>query len=152
MPAEGEMYEQPKTTISAQRRPSARAHNSSTHGAAGQTTRTALPHGAPLSGHLAALVSATEAIREATEDPAQRAELDSAAHELAERLDELAPTGAPLPHTVGAPGGRSLAAAHEHAHALAGRLLVVAAAQQDTVTAMLACRRMDAHAAARSAL
>ncbi|QMU75129.1 hypothetical protein GXW83_04490 [Streptacidiphilus sp. PB12-B1b] len=151
MPAEGEMYEQTRTTVSAQRRPAARAHNSSTPGAPGTTARTALPHGAPLSGHLAALVTATEAIRDATPDPARRAELDAAAHELADRLTQLAPTGAPLPHTAGAHGGRSLAAAHEHAHALAGRLLVVAAAQQDTVTAMLACRRMDAHAAARSA-
>ena len=147
------MYEQPKTMIAAQRRPSARAHNSTIHGSAGSTAGTELPHstGTPLIGHLAALLSATGAVRQATEDPAEQAELDTAAHRLADRLSELAPAGTPLPQSFATPGDRSLAAAHEHAHALAGRLLVVAAAQQDTTTAMLACRRMDAHAAARSA-
>jgi hypothetical protein len=151
---EGEMYEQPKRTIQAQRRSPARAHNSSVHSTAAAATDS---HGSPLTGHLAALISATEAVREAAEDSVQRAELDAALRELSGRLAALAPLGAPVPvpHPVGWPpaaGAPSLASAHDHAHALAGRLLVVAAAQQDTVTAVLACRRMDAHAAARSAL
>jgi hypothetical protein len=146
------MYEQPKRTIQAQRRSPARAHNSSAHGATA-----AVGHGSPLTGHLAALISATEAVRGAAEDAAERAELDAALRELSGRLSVLAPLGAPVPvpHQAGWPpaaGAPSLGPAHDHAHDLAGRLLVVAAAQQDTVTAVLACRRMDAHAAARSAL
>lgn len=150
------MYEQPKVAVHAQRRASARAHNSNAHGPAQPAAPGAVAHAAPLTGHLAALVSATEAVRQATESPEQRAELDTALGELRKRLATLAPVGAVPPQTTGGVTGRSggsrLAMAHEHAHALAGRLLVVAAAQQDTVTAMLACRRMDAHAAARSAL
>lgn len=149
------MYEQPKTGVHAQRRVTARSHNSSTHGAAQTATLGSAAHASPLTGHLATLVSATEAVRQAAEAPEQHAELDTALTELRERLSELAPAGAVLPQTgAGAParsGSSRLAMAHEHAHALAGRLLVVAAAQQDTVTAMLACRRMDAHAAALSA-
>ena len=109
-------------------------------------------HVALLAGHLAALLSATEEVRQSTEEPGQQAELDAALGELRARLAQLAPAGTTTPQAVGGAGSRSLAPAHEHAHALAGRLLVVAAAQQDTTTAVLACRRMDAHAAARSAL
>ncbi|QMU67660.1 hypothetical protein [Streptacidiphilus sp. P02-A3a] len=150
------MYEQPKVAVHAQRRASARAHNSNAHGPASTPGAGAVPHASPLTGHLAALVSATEAVRQAAESPEQRAELDAALAGLHARLAALAPAGAVPAQTtggvIGRPGGSRLAMAHEHAHALAGRLLVVAAAQQDTVTAMLACRRMDAHAAARSAL
>ncbi len=150
------MYEQPKIAVHAQRRAAARAHNSNAHGAAPSAAPGPTAHAAPLTGHLAALVSATEAVRLAAESPEQRAELDTALGELRKRLASLAPSGAVPPQTAGGVTGRTdgsrLAMAHEHAHALAGRLLVVAAAQQDTVTAMLACRRMDAHAAARSAL
>ena len=144
------MYEQPKTTIQAQRRTPGRAHNSSVHSSVGTTA-----HASPLTGHLAALLAATRTVRQATDDPAERAGLDAALAELTDRLAALVPAGAPMPRAVGWPataGEVPLALVHEHAHALAGRLLVVAAAQQDTVTAMLACRRMDAHAAARSAL
>ena len=149
------MYEQPKIAVPAQRRSGPRVHNSSAH-----DNSTHGPDGAPLSGHLAALLTATEAVREATAEPTARAELDQALEQLALRLAQLEPTGGPVIPAAGAPGGRghtratrapgSLTRAHEHAHALAGRLLLVAAARQDTVTAMLACRRMDAHAAARS--
>ena len=150
------MYEQPKIAVPAQRRSSPRVHNSSAHDS---SVREAA--GAPLAGHLVALMTATEAVREATGEPTARAELDRALEQLALRLGELEPTGGPVVPAAGAPGGRghtravrsagSLAGAHEHAHALAGRVLLVAAARQDTATAMLACRRMDAHAAARSA-
>ncbi len=153
------MYEQPKIAVPAQRRSSRRVHNSSAHDNDVHETG-----GAPLSGHLVALMAATEAVREATGEPAARAELGRALEQLALRLSELEPTGGPVVPAAGAPGGRghiraarspgsagSLARAHEHAHALAGRVLLVAAARQDTVTAVLACRRMDAHAAARSA-
>jgi hypothetical protein len=145
------MYEQSKTAVRAQRRAAARAHNSDIHGAPEAAPRLASTHVALLAGHLAALLSATEEVRQSTEEPGQQAELDAALGELRVRLAQLAPAGTP-PQAVGGAGSRSLAPAHEHAHALAGRLLVVAAAQQDTTTAVLACRRMDAHAAARSAL
>ena len=150
------MYEQPKIAVPAQRRSSPRVHNSSAHDSSVHEAG-----GAPLAGHLAALMAATEAVRAATGEPAARAELDQALAQLTRRLAELEPTGGPVVPAAGAPGGRghpravrsadSLTRAHEHAHALAGRVLLVAAARQDTVTAMLACRRMDAHAAARSA-
>jgi hypothetical protein len=41
------------------------------------------------------------------------------------------------------------AALHRRAHALAGRALVVAASRADTVAAILAAERMDAHTAAQ---
>ncbi|MBC3842726.1 hypothetical protein GXW82_28775 [Streptacidiphilus sp. 4-A2] len=150
------MYEQPNAAVRAQRRAAARSvhngttHNSSTHGTDEPPSRSAASHAAHLTGHLAALLTATEAALTLTDDQAQRAELGTALEELRQRLAELAPHGAALSQTSGTPA-RTAAMAHEHAHALAGRLLVVAAAQQDTTTAMLACRRMDAHAAARSA-
>ena len=149
------MYEQSKIADRAQRRASARTHNSGIHGAPGapeSAPQRTSEHAALVAGHLAALLTATEELRRQTEAPEQRDELDSALNQLRARLAELAPTGGTPPQVVGAAGSRSAIQAHEHAHALAGRLLVVAAAQQDTATAVLACRRMDAHAAARPAL
>ncbi|MFF4651306.1 hypothetical protein [Streptomyces sp. NPDC001380] len=117
-----------------------------------------------LARHLGALLDATTDLRRATDaaggaaDPAlaaHRADLDDAARRIAARIAELAPAGGPppggRPSPAPAPAGRGLAALHARAHALAGRVLVVAAAQQDTATAMLACLRMDAHDAARRA-
>jgi hypothetical protein len=145
------MYEQSRTAVRAQRRGSARAHNSDLHVAPDAAPQRAGDHAALIAGHLAALISATEEVRHHTGEPGQRAELDAALEALRARLAELAPAGTASPQIVGGSGGRSPAQAHDHAHALAGRLLVVAAAQQDTATAVLACRRLDAHAAARLA-
>jgi hypothetical protein len=99
--------------------------------------------GRQLAGHLGALLSATRRLHEATGDP----ELTPAIGRLETRLAALAPDGAqPRPTLCTSPAGGGPAALHAHAHDLAARVLVVAAAQQDTVTAMLACERMDAHA------
>ncbi|MHA6762639.1 SCO4983 family protein [Streptacidiphilus sp. PAMC 29251] len=152
------MYEQPKT-VPAHRHAPARAHNSSLHAQDRSKSAAKLPGGVPstpgaqLTGHhLAALHAATAAVRRATEEPARQAELDAALEQIAARISALSPTAAVIRSEAGQEQSKPLAELHEHAHALAGRLLVVAAARQDTVTAMLACRRMDAHAAARPAL
>jgi len=147
------MYEQPKT-VQARRRSLARSHNSSTdHGSSDHTgvraTAASTAHGAQLAGHLAALISATGAVRRATEDPAGRAELDAALGQLTARTAELTPAGAPSRPAVPTTAGKPLGELHEHAHDLAGRLLVVAAAQQDTVTAMLAWGRQGGRHGAR---
>ncbi|GGO82989.1 SCO4983 family protein [Wenjunlia tyrosinilytica] len=129
--------------------------------AAGRRTRTAEPAAergasqpsrtdhlqAQLAGHLAALLAVTDELRGA--GPSE--ELDEAAREIAERVTELSPTGAPVRIWEGSRPGAGharVAALHQHAHTIAGRVLVVAASRQDTATAMLACRRMDAHALA----
>jgi hypothetical protein len=98
-----------------------------------------------LAGHLAALLAVTDELRaiDGTQD------LTDAAREIAERIAQLSPGTAPVRIWEGTrpgdgPGRR--AALHRQAHTLAGRVLVVAAARQDTTTAMLACRRMEAHA------
>ena len=149
------MYEQPKT-LPAYRRAPARlqpgsqtpVHNSSAH----SSTAPAPHRDTRLVGHLAALHAATEAVRQAAEDRAQLAELDAALKQISTRINEIsavsALAAAVVPSGPAPTGDRQLHELHEQAHALAGRLLVVAAAQQDTATAMLACRRMDAHAAA----
>ncbi|MEZ0091175.1 hypothetical protein [Streptacidiphilus sp. EB129] len=152
------MYEPPRT-VPTRRRGSHRLTSAPAQSSPGQSAPAHEPPATgrahQLAGHLAALVAATESLRttvtgDTAADAAQRAELDAALAELRDRLTELGPVGAPSP-----PGGLVPAATpaerHDRAHALAGRLLVVAAAQQDTTTAMLACRRMDAHAAARTA-
>ena len=146
------MYEQSKTAVRSQRRASTRTHNSGIHvvpDVPEAAPERAGEHTALLAGHLAALLSATEEVRRQAQEPGQRQELDAALDQLRTRLAELAPAGTVPPQALGAAGHRTPAQSHEHAHALAGRLLVVAAAQQDTATAVLACRRMDAHAAAR---
>ena len=141
------MYEQPKTAP-AHRRPVARSHNSSLHTQDGPPSTP----GTQLTGHLAALHAATAAVRQGTDDPAQQAELDAALKLIAARIGALAPTATVIRSEATQVPAKSPAELHDHAHALAGRLLVVAAARQDTATAMLACRRMDAHAAALSTL
>ncbi|MEU9850766.1 hypothetical protein [Streptomyces sp. NPDC047985] len=87
-----------------------------------------------LAGHLAALLTVTDELG-----------LGAAGDRVAEQVARL--RGAtPTRHT-----GRSDAPAlalHRRAHALAGRALVVAASRADTVAAILAAERMDAHAAA----
>ncbi|WP_461007587.1 SCO4983 family protein [Streptomyces capparidis] len=99
-----------------------------------------------LAGHLAALLAVTDELRaiDGTQD------LTDAAREIAERIAQLSPETAPVRIWEGTrPGdGPGRAALHRQAHTLAGRVLVVAAARQDTTTAMLACRRMEAHAPA----
>jgi hypothetical protein len=94
-----------------------------------------------LAGHLAALLAVTRRLGP---------EYADAAAQLSSRIEALVPGGLPVP----APRHRADESAetmHEQAHDLAARVLVVAAAQQDTATAVLACARMDAHAAARRA-
>ena len=150
------MYEQPASVPVTHRRATARAHNSSLH-PGGQTAPPASARtggapegvGAQLTGHLAALHAATAAVRRRTDEPGRQAELDAALEQISVRIGALSPTAVVLRSEAGHDQGRSLTELHEHAHQLAGRLLVVAAARQDTATAMLACRRMDAHAAAR---
>ncbi|TDU04495.1 hypothetical protein EDD99_2963 [Streptomyces sp. 846.5] len=146
------MYEQPKTLPAYRRAPirlqpgsPAPVHNSSAH----SSTAPASQRDSRLVGHLAALYSATEAVRRATEDSAEQAELDAALQRIDARISEVSAVSAPAASVVrSAPAGVGSRQLHQQAHALAGRLLVVAAALQDTTTAMLACRRMDAHAAA----
>ena len=155
------MYEQPASVPATPRRASARAHNSSLHvqgrpaaplpgpsRAGGAADRV----GVQLTGHLAALHAATAAVRRGTDEPARQAELDTALEQISARISALSPTAAVVRSEATHDQGKSLAELHDHAHQLAGRLLVVAAARQDTATAMLACRRMDAHAAARLSL
>lgn len=138
------MYEQPRSNPAAQavherRRTTARAHNSSLHG---QTAAGSTP-GARTAGHLVALHATTALLRDATPDAP---ELDAALEQIAARIRELAPVTGTARAMAAGPSGRTPAELHRDAYDLAGRLLVVAAAQQDTATAMLACRRMDAHA------
>jgi hypothetical protein len=151
------MYEQPRTVPPTHRQhTAARAHNSSLHDRA-QSQAGSVPGPAAnvrpqLTGHLAALHAATAAVRRATAEPARQAELDDALEQIAARISALSPTAAVVRSEATTDQRKSPAELHEHAEDLAGRLLVVAAARQDTATAMLACRRMDAHAAALSAL
>ncbi|MFC1412851.1 hypothetical protein ACEZCY_28055 [Streptacidiphilus sp. N1-12] len=147
------MYEQPKT-VPAHRHAPVRAHNSSLHAQNQQppgSGTAANTVGAQLTGHLAALHAATAAVRRATAEPARQAELDAALEQIAARISALSPTAAVIRSEAAHDQAKPAEELHEHAHALAGRLLVVAAARQDTATAMLACRRMDAHAAALQA-
>ncbi|MFC1400841.1 MULTISPECIES: hypothetical protein [Streptacidiphilus] len=157
MPRGRPMYEQPKTLPAYRRAPTrvqsgqTPVHNSSAH----SSTVPAPQRDTRLVGHLAALRSATEAVRQAAEDRAQQAELDAALKQIGTRIHEVSAVSdraAGVLPSVPSAGGRPLRELHQQAHALAGRLLVVAAAQQDTATAMLACRRMDAHATALSTL
>jgi hypothetical protein len=149
------MYEQPRTVPTTQRQHiAARAHNSSLHDRAqSQAGPGPAANVRPqLTGHLVALHTATAAVRRATAEPARQAELDDALEQIAARISALSPTAAAARPEAAADQRKSPAELHEHAQDLAGRLLVVAAARQDTATAMLACRRMDAHAAALSEL
>lgn len=96
-----------------------------------------------LAGHLAALLDVTRELN------ARTGGLEDAAASLTGRIAEL---GAHLPPRAAVAYPSDLDALHAQAFDLAGRVLVVAAAQQDTRTAMLACRRMDFHTAARDSL
>jgi hypothetical protein len=89
-----------------------------------------------LAAHLTALRVATEELARTT----GRGDFAEAAERLAERIAQLAPAApaaSPRPHAT------DLLA---HTHDLAARALVVAAAQQDTRSAVLACQVMDATA------
>ncbi|MFE7813770.1 hypothetical protein ACFU5P_17775 [Streptomyces sp. NPDC057433] len=98
-----------------------------------------------LAGHLDALLAVTDELRAA----APSADLDTAAERLAEQVTRLRggsePARAPATTSGSAP---RVTALHRQAHALAGRALVVAASRADTVAAILAAERMDAHTAA----
>ncbi|MGJ3560743.1 hypothetical protein ACR6C2_29310 [Streptomyces sp. INA 01156] len=96
-----------------------------------------------LGGHLAALLAVTDELRVA----APSADLDTAAERLAEQVTRLREDAARASATT---RGRqaNATALHRQAHARAGRALVVAASRADTVAAILAAERMDAHAAA----
>jgi hypothetical protein len=102
-----------------------------------------------LAGHLAALLAVTDELR----DLAPGAELDAAAERLAAQVARLRGGQPPVrvPLSVVRDTGR-LAGLHRRAHALAGRALVVAASRADTVVAILAAERMDAHTAALESL
>ncbi|ARP72035.1 hypothetical protein LK07_22260 [Streptomyces pluripotens] len=98
-----------------------------------------------LAGHLAALLTVTDELRDLTPS----ADLDTAAERLAAQVARLRGGHSPLRAEPGAP--RDSAALHRRAHVLAGRALVVAASRADTTAAILAAERMDAHAAAGAA-
>jgi hypothetical protein len=139
--------------------PRAPRHNSSEHTAARPDRPAHLRE--QLAGHLAALLAATTELRRATAAAleaagsdevlaGQQEDIDSAVALITDRIDALTPPGTRtrLRRRPVTDAGGTLAELHTHAHTLAGRVLVVAAAQQDTATAMLACRRMDAHESA----
>ncbi|MFB7912536.1 hypothetical protein [Streptomyces sp. NPDC056061] len=91
-----------------------------------------------LAGHLAALLAVTDSLG-----------LDAAGERIAEQVARL--RGAPPARHAGGRTDASAQALHRRAHALAGRALVVAASRADTVVAILAAERMDAHTVALAA-
>jgi hypothetical protein len=91
------------------------------------------------------LLDITQELHARTGDPT----LPEVAASLNARIAEL---GVHMPQRAAVVYPSDLDALHAHAFDLAGRVLVVAAAQQDTRTAILACRGMDFHAAARRVL
>ncbi|OIJ85395.1 hypothetical protein [Streptomyces colonosanans] len=98
-----------------------------------------------LAGHLAALLTVTDELREL--EPS--VELDAAAERLVEQVARLRGEVPPVRVTTPARGREPrLTALHRRAHALAGRALVVAASRADTAAAILSAQRMDAHTAA----
>ncbi|MFE5029315.1 hypothetical protein ACFRAO_39985 [Streptomyces sp. NPDC056656] len=111
-----------------------------------------------LAGHLAALLALTDELRAFAPDPDLDAAADDLAHQVArlrwgspllERSRELGGGLPPARASVADAGHEPrIAALHQRAHALAGRALVVAASRADTAAAILAARRMEAHAAA----
>ncbi|MFF1357662.1 hypothetical protein [Streptomyces sp. NPDC058297] len=98
-----------------------------------------------LAGHLAALLALTDELRTLTADPDLDAAADALAHQVARLRGGLPPARASVADAIHEP---RIAALHQRAHALAGRALVVAASRADTAVAILAARRMEAHAAA----
>ncbi|MFG3368255.1 hypothetical protein ACGF0K_25190 [Streptomyces sp. NPDC048156] len=99
-----------------------------------------------LAGHLAALLALTDELRALTPDPDLDAAADALAHQVTRLRGGLLPARASVADAM-IHEPRS-AALHQRAHALAGRALVVAASRADTAAAILAARRMEAHAAA----
>ncbi|GAB2443693.1 hypothetical protein [Streptomyces incanus] len=98
-----------------------------------------------LAGHLDALLAVTDELRAA----APSADLDTAAERLAEQVTRLRGGREPARASATTSGSAPcVTALHRQAHALAGRALVVAASRADTVAAILAAERMDAHTAA----
>ncbi|MFC8132120.1 hypothetical protein [Streptomyces sp. NPDC057302] len=98
-----------------------------------------------LAAHLAALLAVTDELRAL----APAADLDDAAEQLASEVSRLRGGLVPVRSAVvTAIHEPHLNALHQRAHALAGRALVVAASRADTAAAILAARRMDAHAGA----
>ncbi|CAM5738462.1 hypothetical protein [Streptomyces hirsutus] len=98
-----------------------------------------------LAGHLAALLAVTDELRVV----APSADLDTAAERLAEQVTRLRGGRRPARASATTSGSAPcVTALHRQAHALAGRALVVAASRADTVAAILAAERMDAHTAA----
>lgn len=98
-----------------------------------------------LAAHLAALLAVTDELRAL----APATDLDDAAEQLAAEVARLRGGLTPVRSAVvTAIHEPHLNALHQRAHALAGRALVVAASRADTAAAILAARRMDAHAGA----
>ncbi|WP_367044616.1 hypothetical protein [Streptomyces sp. Je 1-332] len=98
-----------------------------------------------LAAHLAALLAVTDELRAL----APAADLDDAAEQLSAEVARLRGGLPPVRSAVvSAIHEPHLTALHQRAHALAGRALVVAASRADTAAAILAARRMDAHAGA----
>ncbi|MGW7077240.1 SCO4983 family protein [Streptomyces sp. NPDC054871] len=98
-----------------------------------------------LAAHLAALLAVTDELRAL----APAADLDDAAEQLSSEVARLRGGLPPVRSAVvTAIHEPHLTALHQRAHALAGRALVVAASRADTAAAILAARRMDAHAGA----
>lgn len=96
-----------------------------------------------LAAHLAALLAVTDELRAL----APSTDLDDAAEQLASEVARLRGGLPPVRSAVvTAIHEPHLTALHQRAHALAGRALVVAASRADTAAAILAARRMDAHA------
>lgn len=96
-----------------------------------------------LAAHLAALLAVTDELRAL----APSSDLDDAAEQLASEVARLRGGLPPVRSAVvTAIHEPHLTALHQRAHALAGRALVVAASRADTAAAILAARRMDAHA------
>lgn len=87
-----------------------------------------------LAGHLSALLAVTDELC-----------LGATGDRIAAQVARL--RGAPPARHAGLTEA-SVAALHRRAHALAGRVLVVAASRADTAVAILAAEAMDAHTAA----
>ncbi|EPH40601.1 hypothetical protein ABT390_35730 [Streptomyces aurantiacus] len=98
-----------------------------------------------LAGHLAALLAVTDELRALSAEPGLDAAAEQLAAQVARLRGGLPPVRASVATAIHEP---HVAALHQRAHALAGRALVVAASRADTGAAILAARRMEAHAEA----
>lgn len=96
-----------------------------------------------LAAHLAALLAVTDELRALAPDAEMGAAAEQLASEVARLRGGLVPVRSAVVTAIHEP---HLTALHQRAHALAGRALVVAASRADTAAAILAARRMDAHA------